>query len=61
VLAHSEYLRAAGLGAALEHKAYCPKFVAAVARVTGCHQCDTTDAAHFHDKHILYEAGRELF
>jgi hypothetical protein len=47
--------------ALLPHKEYCPLYVAPVVRVTGCPVCDTTDTPHFHDKHILYEAGRELF
>lgn len=47
--------------ALLPHKEYCPLYVAPVRRVTGCQACDTTDLPHFHDKHILYEAGKELF
>src|SRR6266576_2526592 len=46
---------------ALSHAIYCPLYVAPVVRVTGCQQCDTTQEPHFHDKHVLYEAGRELF
>jgi len=47
--------------ALLPHKEYCPLYVAPRLRETGCEQCDTTDAPHFHDKYILFEAGKELF
>lgn len=54
---YSELLTAAGIN----HAAHCPQFVAPVLRVTGCRECDTTNGPHFHDKHILFEAGKELF
>lgn len=46
---------------ALAHAPYCPQYVEPVRVLTGCAPCDTTQEAHFHPGHILYQSGRELF
>jgi hypothetical protein len=53
---HAEYLRVAGV----THAVHCPMYVALETK-TGCTACDTGSEPHFHEGHILYEAGRRLY